>query len=59
MAAIQSDARFVIYSEAEGLISGHERAGLSMRALVAHVRSNPPSSAKIYERTPVGWELIL
>jgi hypothetical protein len=56
---IESNARFAIYSEAEGLVSEHERARESMRGLSAHLKKNTQTTARIYERTLEGWEAIL
>lgn len=56
---INSDARFVVYSESEGVISEHERAGLAMRGLSERVLKKHDTKARIYERTPEGWEAIL
>ena len=59
LSAIRTNARFAIYSEAEGLISEHDTAGESMRGLAAHVEFNPQTKARIYQRTREGWEAIL
>ena len=58
LATIESLEAFVLFSGEEGLISSHARAAQSMRALATHMQSNPTSKAKIYERTPQGWEMI-
>jgi hypothetical protein len=38
---IQSDLPFVLFSEAEGLVSGHEKATQSLRVLAAHLGKKP------------------
>jgi hypothetical protein len=56
---VRTNARFALYSESEGLISEHDRAGEAIRGLAAHVQFNSQTKARIYERTPEGWEAIL
>jgi hypothetical protein len=56
---IRTDARFAVYSDDEGLVSKHDRAGHAVRGLSAHLEFKPGSKARIYERTPDGWEMIL
>lgn len=54
--SIRSQAKFVIYSEKDGLISEHEKLADAMRRLALHIGADLSSRASIYERWEDGWD---
>jgi hypothetical protein len=56
--SIHSAAKFVLYSEKEGVVSEHEQAPDAMRKLSILVGGDPDSPTGIYERRDE-WVRIL